>query len=128
LRHVVLDTGVLGLLAHTSKKSEPRKCKEWMQTLLRQEVSLYVPEIADYELRRELLRMDLTRSIARLDALKAIIGYLRRAIVSAISTVRARLVFVGPKMGPVSSMPSSWCLIFTVPVSRSTSDHESPNS
>jgi predicted nucleic acid-binding protein len=48
-----------------------------MLTLLRQQdVSLYVPEIADYELRRELLRLDLTRALVRLDALKSTIGYL----------------------------------------------------
>lgn len=77
MRHVVLDTGVLGLLTSRSKKSQqPHDCKEWLRTLLRQNVSLYVPEIADYELRRELLRLDLTRSIARLDALKSVIGYI----------------------------------------------------
>ena len=35
-----------------------------------------VPEIADYEVRRELLRADKTRGIERLDALEARIGYL----------------------------------------------------
>lgn len=35
-----------------------------------------VPEIADYELRRELLRADKTKSIERLDQLKELIGYL----------------------------------------------------
>ena len=35
-----------------------------------------VPEIADYELRRELLRVSKTSSIARLDALINQIGYL----------------------------------------------------
>ena len=57
--HVVLDTGVLGLVTHPSKKSEARDCKEWLKTLLQEGVSVYVPEI-DYELRRELLRLDLS--------------------------------------------------------------------
>jgi len=35
-----------------------------------------VPEIADYELRRELLRMDKIDGIKRLDALKDILGYI----------------------------------------------------
>lgn len=74
--HVVLDTGVLGLVTHPSKQSEPRACKEWLKTLLQQGVSVYVPEIADYELRRELLRLDLSSAVARLDSLKSVIGYL----------------------------------------------------
>jgi predicted nucleic acid-binding protein len=74
--HVVLDTGVLGLVTHPSKKSEPRDCKEWLKTLLQQGVSVYIPEIADYELRRELLRLDLGSAVARLDSLKSVIGYL----------------------------------------------------
>ncbi len=35
-----------------------------------------VPEIADYEIRRELLRMDKIDSIKRLDALKDVLGYI----------------------------------------------------
>jgi hypothetical protein len=35
-----------------------------------------VPEIADYEVRRELLRANKVRGIARLDLLKNSIGYL----------------------------------------------------
>jgi predicted nucleic acid-binding protein len=75
-RHVVLDTGVLGLVTHPSKKLEPRDCKEWLETLLHKGASVYVPEIADYELRRELLRLDMSRAVARLDSLKSVIGYL----------------------------------------------------
>ena len=36
---------------------------------------MYVPEVADYELRRELLRMSASKQISRLDSLKAEIGY-----------------------------------------------------
>ncbi len=64
------------LVTHPSKKSEPRDCKEWLKTLLQEGVSVYVPEIADYELRRELLRLDLSSAVARLDSLKSVIGYL----------------------------------------------------
>jgi predicted nucleic acid-binding protein len=35
-----------------------------------------VPEISDYEVRRELLRANKTRSIARLNGLKSALGYL----------------------------------------------------
>ena len=35
-----------------------------------------IPEIADYEVRRELLRANKTRSLDRLNALKSALGYL----------------------------------------------------
>ena len=76
MRHIVLDTGVLGLVTHSSKKPEPRECKEWLRALITQGDVFYIPEIADYELRRELLRLDFAESIARLDALKSTIAYL----------------------------------------------------
>ena len=37
---------------------------------------MLVPEIADYELRRELLRAGLTKSVGRLNQLKTSLGYL----------------------------------------------------
>jgi predicted nucleic acid-binding protein len=73
---VVLDTGVLGLAIHPSNEQEPSECKRWLRDLLRGGSSVYVPEIADYELRRELLRLDLRKSILRLDGLKTFFGYL----------------------------------------------------
>jgi predicted nucleic acid-binding protein len=38
-------------------------------------VARYVPEIADYQLRRELIRAGLTRSIDRLNRLESLLGY-----------------------------------------------------
>lgn len=70
---VLLDTGPLGMIAH------PRPTPEivaWLRDLLRANVSVCVPEIADYELRRELLRFGSAKGIERLNALKEGLDYL----------------------------------------------------
>jgi predicted nucleic acid-binding protein len=46
-----------------------------MEALMANGVAVLIPEIADYEVRRELLRAQKHAGIARLDALKARIGY-----------------------------------------------------
>ena len=75
-RPVLLDTSVLGLVTNPSSKPEPTECKQWFKARLQDGVRFYVPEIADYELRRKLLHLKLTNTIKRLDELKSAIGYL----------------------------------------------------
>ena len=72
---IVLDTGVLGMLVHPAETGEPRECKTWLKQLVLRGASVCVPEIADYELRRELLRMKSTESIKRLDELNTRLRY-----------------------------------------------------
>lgn len=72
---IVLDTGVLGMVVHPSEAGEPRECKAWLKQLVLRGVAIHIPEIADYELRRELLRMKSDESVKRLDALKARLTY-----------------------------------------------------
>jgi predicted nucleic acid-binding protein len=70
---VLLDAGPLGMVAH------PRPAEEihaWLARLLGGRVEVLVAEIADYEVRRELLRARLMKSIHRLDQLKATLGFL----------------------------------------------------
>jgi predicted nucleic acid-binding protein len=51
-------------------------CAQWLQGLVANGARAIIPEIADYEVRRELLRANKTRGIARLDALIAQLEYL----------------------------------------------------
>ncbi len=70
---VLLDAGPLGMVTH------PRPNKDivdWLKDLLNSGLSVLVPEIADYEVRRELLRANKTKGVQRLDQLKRTIGYL----------------------------------------------------
>jgi predicted nucleic acid-binding protein len=75
-RIIVLDTGPLGLVTNPRASAENLRCNEWMQELLRAGCEVAIPEIADYESRRELLRVDKKEGVARLDQLKATILYL----------------------------------------------------
>lgn len=72
---VLLDSGPLGLVTNPRASTESQQCKHWLVDLLSQGVRILVPEIADYEVRRELLRAGKVRGIAHLDQLKATMGY-----------------------------------------------------
>jgi hypothetical protein len=72
---IVLDTGILGMPVHPSEAGEPRECKAWLKQIVLGGASVHIPEIADYERRRELLRMKSDESVKRLDALKARLTY-----------------------------------------------------
>ena len=74
-RAVVLDAGTLGMLTHPRRKVN-RPVADWCRRCLLTEVTLVVPEIADYEVRRELIRARKPKSVARLDALAKAILYL----------------------------------------------------
>src|SRR4051794_11642519 len=70
---VLLDAGPLGMACH------PRPMEEitaWLGGLLTANVEVVVPEIADYEVRRELLRAGLSKSIRRLDQLQSTLDFL----------------------------------------------------
>lgn len=69
-RIILLDAGPLGLATNPRASTENQECNLWLQTQLRQGVRVFVPEIADYEVRRELLRAGKSRGLARLDALQ----------------------------------------------------------
>ena len=71
-RLILLDSGVLGLVTHPRRNAD---AKAWLTGLLRADAVVLVPEIADYELRRELLRANKSRSLDRLDLLGTTAGY-----------------------------------------------------
>jgi predicted nucleic acid-binding protein len=75
-RVVVLDTGPLGMVTHRGGVPEVDACKRWLMGLAERGVRIAVPEIADYEVRRELLRAGKQRGIERLDVLLETFEYL----------------------------------------------------
>ena len=67
-RIVLLDTGVLGMVIHPKASPIIEKCNCWLESLILKDTQIAIPEIADYEVRRELLRAKKIKSIKRLDA------------------------------------------------------------
>lgn len=72
---VLLDSGPLGLVTNPRATPENQECNEWLVGLLEKGIRVYVPEIADYEVRRELMRANKDAGVKRLDDLKTAIGY-----------------------------------------------------
>ena len=74
-RTVLLDAGPLGLVTNPNLSPVGVLCSGWLQELLTSGVRVIVPEIADYEIRRELLRAHKTAGLAKLDALTQALEY-----------------------------------------------------
>ena len=68
---VILDSTPLGLLAAPVRSAVVIAINKWLAALTSAGVEIILPEIADYEVRRELVRANKTDSVARLDVLKA---------------------------------------------------------
>ncbi|HKI34822.1 MAG TPA: nucleic acid-binding protein [Gemmataceae bacterium] len=69
---VLLDSGPLGMISHPRAKAD---IVTWVATLVAGGVAVLVPEIADYEVRRELLRAGEMQGVQRLDELKVTLGF-----------------------------------------------------
>jgi hypothetical protein len=73
---VLLDAGPLGMVTNPKSSPENEACKNWLSGLSHEGVEIVIPEIADYEVRGDLVRAGNDRGIGRLDALN-----LRTAVV-----------------------------------------------
>lgn len=65
---IFLDSGPLGLLTQRRGVQAAEDCRAWLARRLTSGDRFIVPEIIDYELRRELLRAGKAFSVNRLDA------------------------------------------------------------
>jgi predicted nucleic acid-binding protein len=73
---ILLDTGPLGMVTNPKANPDCQACKQWLSRLESNGDRAAFTEIADYELRRELLHAGKTRGIQQLDQLKTTIPYL----------------------------------------------------
>jgi predicted nucleic acid-binding protein len=75
-RVVVLDSEPLGVLANPLPIGSSLECEKWFTRLRRVGTTVVLPEIVDYEVRRELLRARKYFSIAKLEGLHERLLYL----------------------------------------------------
>lgn len=75
-RAVLLDAGPLGLVTNPRRSPISTACAQWLQTLVTAGARVVIPEIADYEVRRELLRAGKVAGVGQLDALAGLLEYL----------------------------------------------------
>lgn len=72
----MLDAGPLGLVTNPKLSTEGIECSRWLQEHIQNNNRIIIPEITDYEVRRELLRAKKTNGLRRLDNLAQKIEYL----------------------------------------------------
>ncbi|MBC6421033.1 MAG: nucleic acid-binding protein [Hormoscilla sp. SP5CHS1] len=73
---VLLDSGPLGILTNPKASPLTLECRRWVESLLLKKYKVILPEIADYEVRRELLRANKLTGIKRLNEFKVTLEYL----------------------------------------------------
>lgn len=63
------------MVTNPKAKGLPLACQQWLRFLLKWGERVAIPEIADYEVQRELIRAGLRQSLRRLDNLKQTLEY-----------------------------------------------------
>ena len=75
-RIIVLDSSPLGMISNPNASPENEAIQDWALDLLLRNEIVVMPEIADYEVRRELIRGQKTEGILSLDEIKTRLKYL----------------------------------------------------
>ena len=75
-RVILLDSGPLGLMTNPRLSPESLDCARWFQSLVKSGIRVVIPEIVDYEVRRELLRANKLKGLRRLDEFADLAEYL----------------------------------------------------
>ena len=72
---VALDSGPLGLVTNPAANPVARDCAAWLTTVLSAGHEVVIPEICDYEIRRELVRAGKAPGLLRLNQLESSLRY-----------------------------------------------------
>jgi predicted nucleic acid-binding protein len=68
-RIILLDSTPLGLLCRPRGHAGGDACRQWLDSMKLAGIVVVVPEVADYEVRRELVRLGAVTGLVRLDNL-----------------------------------------------------------
>jgi predicted nucleic acid-binding protein len=82
---IVLNSTPLGILCNPRTTAQVSECRQWLDNLLAAGRRVIIPEITDYEIRRELIRRASVVALGNLD------GYGRQLEYLPITTVAIRL-------------------------------------
>jgi predicted nucleic acid-binding protein len=105
-RIVLLDSGPLGIVTNPKAASPlSQEGKLWLQSLPLKGYIVMVPEIADYEVRRELIRAGKVAGIRRLDELKSQIPY--RPLTTEVMLLAAQLWADARNRGKTTAEPNA---------------------
>ena len=73
-RLLLLDAGPTGVLSNPRKSEKGDECWTWLEARIEDGDIVMIPEIIDYEIRRELLRAGKVKGVKRLDELGEKLG------------------------------------------------------
>jgi predicted nucleic acid-binding protein len=105
IKHILLDSEPLGLISAPVRAAAAAAITKWTRACLAAGHEIYVPEVIDYELRRELLRAQKTGSVKELDGIKAAFNFL--PITSAAMLLAADLWASSRRSGLATADPKS---------------------
>lgn len=88
-RVIFLDSGPLGMVTNPQAKPPYLECQLWLDSLLQNGEMIILPEIADYEVRRELIRAGKERGIRKIDQFKTVLTY--RPLTTEVMLLAAQL-------------------------------------
>lgn len=105
-RIVLLDSGPLGMVTNPKASFvQAEECKLWLNSLPLKGYIVMLPEIADYEVRRELIRAGKQVGIRRLDQLKSQLPY--QPITTSVMLLAAQLWAQARRAGRPTADPNA---------------------
>jgi len=75
-RNILLDSQPLGLISTPVRSANVVAITNWARSCLAAGHSIYIPEVIDYELRRELLRARKVNGVTKLNSLRSLLSFL----------------------------------------------------
>lgn len=91
---VILDSGPLGMVSNPRGKADALRCAAWLRSMLDAGTRVVLPEIADYEVRRELRRARKATGLRTLDGFKTSLEYLP---ITTAAMLRAAELYESPR-------------------------------